>query len=177
MRPRDRAGNIARAALAAAKSGAVCLGFAVIVWSDDPAAWLGVGGALIGVFGGAAARFRGVPGVRIAACVALVVLARVAGGTPVAALVAVLLVLGWWLRLRVQEALAGIAVYGVAVAMLGRASWRLFVAFWVLGALIVAARRALSLVRRHLWSVQSLASETATAASLDAESRWTAHPR
>ena len=166
-----RARGLGRAALAAAKVGAVCLGFAVIVWSDDPSAWLGISAALVGLIGGAAIRSRGPLCLRVAACAALVVAARIAGGTAVAALVSALLVLGWWLRLRAGEVLAGVAVYGVAVAALGRASWQLLVAFWVLGALAVAAHRASALARRHLWSARNLARETATAPSLDAESR------
>jgi hypothetical protein len=154
----------------------VCLGFAVIVWSDDPAAWLGVGAALFALIGGAAVRFRGLLGLRMATCGAVVVAARMAGGTAVAALVSVLLVLGWWLRLRVGEVLAGVAVYGVVVAALGRASWQLLGAFWVLGALVVAAHRAVTFLRRHLWSAESLAGETGTFASLDAERRQATHP-
>lgn len=165
-----RARDLGRAALSAARVGAVCLGFAVIVWSDDPAAWLGVGAVFVGLIGGAAVRFRGPLSLRVTVCATLVVAARVAGGTAVASLVSVLLVLGWWLRLRGGEVLAGVAVYGVAVAVLGRASWQLLGAFWVLGALAMAARGALSLVRRRLWRAQSLASETGTAPSLGVES-------
>jgi hypothetical protein len=166
-----RARDLGRAALAATRVGAVFLGCAVIVWSDDPSAWLGVGAALVGLIGGGAARFPGPLGLRVAACAALVVAARIAGGTAVAALVSVLLVLGWWLRLRAREVLAGIAVYGVTVAALGRASWQLLGAFCVLGSLAVAVQRGLVLVRQYLWSPQNLAGETVTAPSLDAESR------
>lgn len=166
-----KARDLGRAALSATRVGATCLGLAVIVWSEDPAAWLGVGAALVGWIGGAAVRFSGVLGLRVAVCAAVVLAARIAGGTAVAALVSVLLVLGWWLRLRGGEVLAGIAIYGVVVAALGRASWQLLGAFWILGALAVAAHRALRFVRRRLWSPQSLASETGTAPSLGVESR------
>jgi hypothetical protein len=155
----------------------VCLGFGVIVWSDDPAVWLGIGSALVGLIGGAAVRFHGPLGLRVAACGAVVVAARMAGETAVAALVSVLLALGWWLRLRVGEVRAGVAVYGVAVAALGRASWQLLGAFWALGALVVAAHRGVTIVRRHLWSAESLSGETGTFASLDGERRQSAHPR
>jgi hypothetical protein len=130
-----------------------------------------VGGALVGLIGGAAARSRGPLGVRVAACGAAVVAARIAGGTAVAALVSVLFALGWWLRLRAIEVLAGIAVYGLVVAGLGRASWQLLGAFWALGAMAVAAHRVLTLVRRRIWSARNLAGETGPALSLDRETR------
>jgi hypothetical protein len=170
LRLKARARDLGRAALSAAGTGAVCLGLAVIVWSDDPAAWLGIGGAMVALVGGAAARARAAVGLRIVICVVFVFLVRLAGGPAVAGAVAGLLALGWWLRLRGREVLAGLAVYGIAVAALGGAPWRLLAAFGALGAFAVAITRTVSSVRRR-WRSALLVPETANATTLGAERR------
>jgi hypothetical protein len=78
-------------------------------------------------------------------------------GTAVAALVRFCSFAGWWLRLRGQEVLAGVAVYGVVVAGLdsvvaaGRVRFLVFT--------MAVARMRLGLVRRRVWDIRYL-SET-----------------
>jgi hypothetical protein len=98
-----------------------------------------------GVLGGRPGRAMPVAGALLA-----VIVARLAAGTGAAFFAALLVALGAWLRVRLTEATAGLAVFGVAVAMLGGASISLVLAFWLLGGALLLTRRAAHVIRAHV---------------------------
>ena len=102
-----------------------------------------VGGTIVGRPGVLAA-------LRWSGPVVAVILARLSAGTGAAMLAALLIGLGAWLRVTMIEATSGLAVFGVGVAVLGGARPALIVAFWVLGAGLLLARRVASATRNRI---------------------------
>ena len=116
---------------------------------------------------------RGRPGsvlIRILLSLGTIVLARLALGPSGAGVAAVLLTMGAWLRLRLPDAVVGLALFGGVVALLGSASPRLALVFWAIGLAIVLLRRLAACVWRHVCDRRSLTVETTKAASLGPES-------
>jgi hypothetical protein len=97
--------------------------------------------------------------VRILASLATVALARYAGGPAAAIVAAVLLALGAWLQVRADAALSGLAVFGVAVVLLGRARLSVVLLFWLAGLSLVVLRPAAAWVRRKVPLLASLTIE------------------
>ena len=97
--------------------------------------------ATITLVGGMAATARRHMFVRLVACAATVVLARVLTGPASAAGVTLLIAFGWWIRMRPWDAVTGLAIFGVGAAAMGMASVRLFAFFWILGAASIGAAR------------------------------------
>lgn len=131
-----------RCAAAAAKVAGACLGVAVIGSSLDPETVLAMLAVALLVVGGvtwSVGQSKALP-LRILASVATVVLARWAGGPAAAALAAALLALGAWLRIGPAQAVGGLALFGAAVALLGRASLHVLVGFWLVGLAFVLLR-------------------------------------
>jgi hypothetical protein len=133
------------------KAGGAALGLAVLVLSDSPAALLALLGVALVVVGGTAwTGVRGSSLTRLLAPLVVVVLARVAAGPAAAGIAALLLALGALLRVRIEEGVVGLSVFGGAVALSGGASFRLALGFWVAGLAIIALRAAANRVRRVL---------------------------
>jgi hypothetical protein len=159
-------------AVAGAKAGGAVLALAVIAASPDPAVILGLLGIALLVVGGTT-WMRGRPGsvlIRILLSLGTIVLARLALGPSGAGVAAVLLTMGAWLRLRLPDAVVGLALFGGVVALLGSASPRLALVFWAIGLAIVLLRRLAACVWRHVCDRRSLTVETTKAASLGPES-------
>lgn len=97
--------------------------------------------------------------VRILASLATVALARYAGGPAAAIVAAVLLALGAWLQVRAGVALSGLAVFGFAVVLLGRARLSVVLLFWLVGLSLVVMRPAAACVRRKVPLLASLTIE------------------
>jgi hypothetical protein len=72
---------------------------------------------------------------------------------------AVLLALGAWLQVRAGVALSGLAVFGVAVVLLGRAKLSVVLLFWLVGLGLVVLRPAAAWVRRRVPLLASLTIE------------------
>jgi hypothetical protein len=144
----------------------------VIVASPEPVLVLGLLAITLLVVGGTtwAGTASGRLPIRLLVSLATVVLARAAFGTLAAAVAAALLAIGAWLRVRMGEAIVGLAVFGVAIAFLGGASLRLAVAFWVIGLAILALRHLATRLRRRLSARRSLTAEKGSAPALGAES-------
>jgi hypothetical protein len=135
----------------AAKAGGAALGLAVVASSPDPELVAGVLGIVLVVIGGATWTTGGrnaVP-LRMLVSLATIVLARLALGSSAAALAALLLALGAWLRIRPTDAVLGLAVFGGAVAVLGGASLGLVLILWILG--LALAPLCLLVVRLSRW--------------------------
>jgi hypothetical protein len=137
--------------VATARLGGACLGLGVIASSLAPETVLALLAAVALVLGGVIwtpAR-RHAPVIRVLASVAVVGLARWGGGPLAAILAALLLALGAWVRVRVREAISGLAVFGCAVALTGHASIRLVAAFWLLGVALSLIRALAAGLRRR----------------------------
>jgi hypothetical protein len=119
-----------------------------LVSSAEPFEILAVVAATITVVGGIAATARWHVSVRLAACAATVLLARVLTGPASAAGVTFLIAFGWWIRIRPWDAVTGLAIFGIGAAAMGKASLRLFAFFWILGAASTAGARAWRSIRR-----------------------------
>jgi len=157
---------------AGAKVGGAILALAVIASSRRPELVLGLLGIALLVAGGTAWT-RGGPGavpIRILVSLGAVVVARLAFGTSGALLASVLLVMGACLRLRLTDAVAGLAVFGGMVAFLGDASLRLALAFWVSGVATVLLRALAPALYRRVFRRRSLIAEKAKATPLAPES-------
>jgi len=98
---------------------------------------------------------------RILASLGAVALARYAGGPAAAGVVAVLLALGAWLQVRVSVAVTGLAAFGVAVVLLGRARLRVVLLFWLAGLGLVMLRPAAAWLRQRVSLRASLTIEKA----------------
>ncbi len=157
---------------AGAKVGGAILALAVIVSSRRPELVLGLLGIALLVAGGTAWTRDG-PGavpIRVLVSVGAVIFARLAFGTSGALLAFVLLVLGACLRLRLTDAVAGLALFGGVVAFLGDASLRLALAFWACGVATVLLRALAPAVCRRVFRRRSLIAEKTKAAPLVSES-------
>jgi hypothetical protein len=155
-----------------AKAGGAGLALAVIAASPDPAIVLGLLGIALLVIGGTI-WMRGRPGsvlIRVLVSLGTIILARVTLGPSGAGATAVLLAIGAWLRLRLPDAVVGIALFGGAVALLGGASPRLALVFWAIGLTVVLLHRLAARVWRHLSDRRSLTVETTKPVSLGPES-------
>jgi len=160
-----------RWAAAGAKAGGACLGVAVIGSSLDPETVLALLGVALLVIGGATwtGDHPKPLSLRIVASLAAVVLARWAGGPAAAALAAVLLALGAWLRIGPAQAIAGLAAFGAAVAVLGRASAHVLLGFWLLGLAFVVLRPIALRACRRLFQHVSLRIEKTEPVRVDPE--------
>ena len=132
----------------AARAGGAWLGLGLLVSSAQPFEVLAVVAATITLVGGIAATARRHVSIRLAACAATVLLARVLTGPASAAGVAVLIGFGWWLRMRPWDAVTGLSIFGIGAAAIGMASVRLFAFFWILGAASIGGVRAWRTFRR-----------------------------
>jgi hypothetical protein len=125
-----------------ARAGGAWLGVGLLVSSAEPFEVLAVAAAAITLVGGIAANARWHVSVRLAACAATVLLARVLTGPASAGGVTVLIAFGWWIRMRPWDAITGLSIFGIGAAAIGMASVRLFAFFWSLGAASIGGARA-----------------------------------
>lgn len=154
------------------KAGGAAFAVAVIVSSPEPVLVLGLLAITLLVIGGttwAGTAPHRLP-IRVLVSIATVVIARLAFGTVAAALAALLLALGAWLRVRMGEAVVGLAVFGIAIAFLGGASLRLVVAFWAIGLAVLGLRHVATRVWRRFSTRRSLSAEKPGTPPLAAES-------
>jgi hypothetical protein len=152
LRLRVNKAETLRLAAASARTGGALLGGAVIASALDPPTVLALVAVTLLVAGGSvwsASRGWMLP-VRILASLGIVALARYAAGPAAAAVVAVLLALGAWLQVRVGVAISGLAVFGGAVALLGRARLSVVLLFWLVGLTLVVLRPVAAWLRRRL---------------------------
>jgi uncharacterized protein (DUF983 family) len=171
LRPRASFGKGLSLAARAAKAGGACLGLALLVLSGDPAAILGllaVGALAIGGVVWTAGAVQ--PAwVRVLLLVSVLAAARIAAGTAAGAFVAALLALGVLFRIRTEEVILGLAVFGGIVAVVGRASPKVLLASWTLGVVLVALRAAAGAAWRAPGRPPLLKSEKARTVLLDPE--------
>ena len=154
-----------------ARAGGAWLGVGLLVSSAEPFEVLAALAAAITLVGGIAATARRHVSVRLGACAATVLLARVLAGPASAAGVALLLAFGWWIRMRPWDAVTGLSIFGIGAAAMGMASLRLFAFFWILGAASIGGARAWRSFRRG-----RLRNETASAPLLARENTGTLSP-
>ena len=155
-----------------AKAGGAVLALAVIAASPDPAIVLGLLGIALLVVGGTTWT-KGRPDsavIRLLVSLGTIIFVRLALGQSAAAAAALLLTMGAWLRLRLPDAVVGLALFGGVIALLGGASPRLALVFWTIGLAIVLLRRLAVRVWRHVCGRRSLTVETTKAVSLRPES-------
>ena len=148
------------------------LAVAVIASSLQPELVIGVLGITLLVAGGTTWTTAGpsaVP-IRVLVSVGAVVFARLAFGTSGALLASILLVLGACLRLCLADAVAGLALFGGMVALLGDASLRLALAFWAIGVAAVVLRAIAPALCRRVFRRRSLIAEKTKATPLVPES-------
>ena len=150
MPPRVEPRTALRFVVAAARLGGACLALAIVVSAPAPEMVLALLAVVFLLVGGTVMASAWPPPFQWSVAAFAVVLARVAAGTGAAFLAALLVGLGAWLRIRTVEATAGLAVFGVAVAIIGGATPVLVLSFWFLGAFLIAARRAAGAVRVRL---------------------------
>jgi len=131
-----------------ARAGGAWLGGSLLISSAQPVEVLAVVAATITLIGGIAATARRHVSVRLSACAATVLLARVLMGPTSAAGVTVLIAIGWWIRMRPWDAITGLSIFGIGAAAIGMASVRLFAFFWILGAVSIGGARAWRSFRR-----------------------------
>lgn len=155
----------------AARIGGACLGLAIVVSSPAPEIVLPLLGVALLLVGGSAWSVTNTRTMafRLAGPFLMVIAVRVTGGTVAAALAALLVALGAWLQVRLAEASVGLAVFAGAVAVLGGASVRVLVAFWVLGVVILLTRSTAASIRRRLSDPLSLKAERTPGVSLGPE--------
>ena len=163
MPRKDRLRAGAQFAAAAARAGGAWLGAALLVSNPQPAVVLGLAAGVVLLIGGSMASTRS-RYTRALLCLAAVVAARLIAGPLLAILAALVVVVGWWLRTRLSDALVALTAFGVGAAAAGMASLRLFVSFWALGAFTVAAA---GVVRR--FRSRGLSGETRTSPALASE--------
>jgi len=136
--------------VAAARLGGACLAFAIVMSAPAPELVLALLAIAFLVVGGSVAALKGPAALVWSGPVVAVILARVFAGTAAALLAALLIALGAWLRIGLIEATAGLAVFGVGVALLGGATVSLIFSFWLLGAGLLVAGRAGTAARARL---------------------------
>jgi len=142
-----------------------------LVSSAEPFEVLAVVAATITLVGGIAATARWHVSVRLAACAATVLVARVLTGPPSAVGVTLLIAFGWWIRMRPWDAVTGLSIFGIGAAAMGMASVRLFAFFWIIGMVSVGGARAWQRFRRG-----RLRDETTSAPLLARENTGTLSP-
>jgi hypothetical protein len=140
LRPKADVGGVLRWAAEGARIGGACLAVAIVVSAPAPEVVLALLGVVLLVVGGNGWSRAQPVALRLTGPLLAVVLARALGGTAAAALAAFLVLVGAWLRVRVPEATAGLAVFGVAVALLGGASAKVIGAAWLLGLSLLLIR-------------------------------------
>jgi hypothetical protein len=169
--PRASFGKVRRWAAASARAGGAALGVAVVVSSSEPELVLGLLGLVLLVAGGATwtkSRRRALP-FRIVLSLAMVVTTRLVLGPSGAALAALLLALGAWLRVRPADAVWALAVFGGAIAVLGDASLVLVLVFWILGFVIAVLRPFVVRMSVQLATRRFLSAERTKPVGLDPE--------
>ncbi len=171
MRPRVSFGKGLSLAARAAKAGGACLGLALLVLSGDPAAILGLLAVVALAIGGVVWTAGAVQPawVRVLLLLSVLAAARIAAGTAAAALGAALLALGVLFRIRTEEVVVGLAVFGGMVATVGGAGPKVLLASWGLGVVLVALQAVAGAARRALRKLPLLKSEKARAVLLDPE--------
>jgi hypothetical protein len=172
LRPRVDAAGAVRLAIASARAGGALLGGAVIASTLDPPTVLALIAVMVLLTGGSiwSVSRNWILPARILASVGAVALARYAGGPAAGAVVAVLLALGAWLQVRVGVAVTGLAVFGFAIAILGRAAPSVVLLFWLVGLGLVVLRPLTTWVRRRLPPRASLTIEKTEGAPVGPES-------
>ena len=85
--------------------------------------------------------------------------ARLLGGTGAAGLALLFVALGMWLHVGIVEATAGLAFFAAAVAILGGATPRIVVGFWLVGAGYLIVRLIAARTWRRLRASSSLTAE------------------
>jgi hypothetical protein len=152
LRPRASFGRGLSLAARSAKAGGACLGLALLVLSGDPAAILGLLAVVALAIGGVVWTAGAVQPawVRVLLFVSVLAAARIAAGTAAAALGAALLALGVLFRIRTEEVILGLAVYGGIVAVVGRASPKVLLVAWTLGLALVTLRTVAAATWRGL---------------------------
>jgi len=122
-----------------------------MAFSQSPEALLALGGVALLVAGGTTWSKDGQWPVfrRVLVFLTVIALARWVAGPAAAALTALLLALGAVLRVRLAEGITGLAAFGGAVALLGRASLRLVLVFWLVGLAIIAVQTLARRLRRN----------------------------
>jgi len=136
--------RLVRFAGAACLAGAAWLGLALLMGDDDPLAKLGLAAALVALVGGWASTSAAPLVARLLVCGVATAATRVAAGPLPASLVAALITLGWGLRVRFRDGVFGLAAFGAGIGVLSRPSWRLLVAFFVLGIASIGLHRLAS---------------------------------
>lgn len=128
-------------------TGAACFAVAFLAHTTDP--WTILGGLAAAVLcaGGRLAAWDARLSMRIACGVAAALLVRASFGRVAAALVAVLLVVGAALRIRLRDLRHGLAVVGATVALVGRANVGVIVTFWLVGFVATLVWRILAMAR------------------------------
>ncbi len=171
MRPRASFGKGLSLAARAAKAGVACLGLALLVLSGDPAAILGLLAVVALAIGGVVWTAGAVQPawVRVLLLVSVLAAARITAGTAAAALVAALLALGVLFRIRTEEVILGLAVFGGIVGVVGGASPLFLLFCWALGFVLLALQTVAVAAWRGLRSLPVLKSEKAPRALLDLE--------
>ncbi len=172
MPPRASFRQALSLAARAARAGGACLGLALLVLSGDPAAILGLLAVVALAIGGVVWTAGAVQPawVRVLLLVAVLAAARIAAGTAAAALGAALLALGVLFRIRTEEVVVGLAVFGGIVATtVGGASPKLLLVSWGLGVVLVALRAAAGAAWRAPRKAPLLKSEKAPTVLLDPE--------
>lgn len=131
----------------AAIVGAALLGASLVVFDDSPLPRIGLLAGGVALLGGLAARSVWLPVAgRVAIAALIVVGARLFAGLEGSIAAAVLVSVGWLLRLHARDALWALAVYGLALAVASGVSIHLVLTFALLGGAAVgvtaAARKA-----------------------------------
>ena len=130
---RSSALAVMRVVGSAGVTGTACFAVAFLAHTTDP--WTILGGSAVAVLcaGGRLAAWDATLSMRIACGVAAVLLVRASFGRVAAAPVAVLLVVGAALRVRLRDLRYGLAAVGATVALVGRANVGVILTFWLVG--------------------------------------------
>jgi hypothetical protein len=171
LRPRASFGKGLSLAARAAKAGGACLGLALLVLSGDPAAMLGLLAVVALAIGGVVWTAGAVQPawVRVLLLVSVLAATRIAAGTVAAAIGAGLLALGALFRIRTEEVILGLAVFGGIVAAVGGASPKVLLISWGLGVVLLALRAAAAAAWRAPRQPPLLKTEKARRVLLDPE--------
>lgn len=172
MRPRVSAGRALTWIAAGVKSGGAAFSVAIILTSPEPVLILGLLGISLLVIGGSTWTRSGGPRAlagRLLISFTVVVLVRLASGTQAALLAAAFLAFGAWLRVRLADAVMGLAAFGLLIAFLGAASARLMLVFAAIGLASLILRHLAANLWRRVSARRSLRPERAKAAALGAE--------
>jgi hypothetical protein len=171
LRPRVSAGTSLRWIVAGVRVGSAAFSVAIILMSPESLLILGLLGISLLVIGGAS-WMKGHPrasAVRLLIVLGVVVLVRLAFGTLGALFAAVFLALGAWLRVRLADAITGLAVFGLLIAFLGAASARVMVFFAAIGLASLILRHVAADLWRRISAWRSLRPERVEPPALGAE--------